>query len=103
MEMRRTIKQALPSIIGLCLCAYFVYHFFQGDRGVFTLIALEAELNKAYVTRDELAEKRTQLENRVARLSSDQLDPDLLDERARLMLDLASPNERVILLPDPAP
>jgi cell division protein FtsB len=42
---------------------------------------------------------RTEFEKRVDRLRSDQLDPDLLDERARVMTGLVRPDEYVIYYP----
>jgi len=38
------------------------------------------------------------LERRVAQLTSSSLDPDLLDERARAMLNFSDPNDVVIFV-----
>ena len=48
-----------------------------------------------------LAAERTRLEHRVQLLRPDSLDPDLLEERARDMLNYGSDDELLILLPDP--
>ena len=51
------------------------------------------------VLADAVAAQRDELENRVARLSSASLDPDLLDERVRAMLNYSRQDEVVIMLP----
>ena len=42
-------------------------------------------------------EQRERLEHRVQLMEPDSLDPDLLEERARLMLNYGYPNDIVIL------
>ncbi len=42
---------------------------------------------------DRLKEERARWQRRIALLKSDDLDPDMLDERARALLDYVAPNE----------
>ena len=57
----------------------------------------QMQLADARAQLDELGAERRAIEHRVSLLRSDRLDPDLLDERARLMLFKARPDEIVIM------
>lgn len=81
---------AFAIIIGV---ANFAYHAIQGDFGLFSIIASEAE-ERALVAELSLAQReRDALENRVARLSEGYLDLDILDEAARDALGLIRSDE----------
>lgn len=84
-------------IIGALLLAYFSYHMVQGDHGLLSLLQLQAKVGQAQTLHSSLQGEREQLEARVALLRPDNLDPDMLEERARVMLNFAHPNEIVIL------
>jgi cell division protein FtsB len=76
---------------------YFVYHLQTGDHGLTARVDLE---RRKAVLAGELAglkEVRARLERDVALLRPDSLDPDMLDERARAILNLAHPDDLVIL------
>ncbi|MBI3710032.1 MAG: septum formation initiator family protein [Proteobacteria bacterium] len=60
---------------------------------------LRERIVEAQAQLDEVTAERRALERRVALLRPDNLDPDLLDERARLVLNLARPDEVVIFDP----
>jgi cell division protein FtsB len=62
-------------------------------------MALNQQLKQTHALADAVAAQRHELENRVERLSSNSLDPDLLDERVRTMLNLARHDDVVIMLP----
>lgn len=58
----------------------------------------EAEkLDKLNVKLAQLSQERKRLEERVASLSGPQIDLDLLEERARIVLRLVAPNEVLLL------
>jgi cell division protein FtsB len=96
-EIRERARLALWPVIGALLLAYFLYHMVQGDHGVLALLQLSAKVSEAERVYAGLHEQRTQLEARVALLRPDNLDPDMLEERARVMLNFAHPNELVII------
>jgi cell division protein FtsB len=98
-DMRRLVKQVAMPVLGIALLAYMAYHAIQGDRGLFAWITLNQRLKEAHALADAVHAQRQELENRVYRLSSASLDPDLLDERVRAMLDYARTDEVVIMLP----
>ena len=75
---------------------YFVFAAVQGESGVFRRIELEAE-RAALIEELQLLEDRVGQEVvRTRRLSDDFLDLDLLDERARVVLGMARPDEILI-------
>ncbi|MBS27511.1 MAG: septum formation initiator [Alphaproteobacteria bacterium] len=84
-------------MIGALLLAYFSYHMVQGDHGLLSLLQLRTKVEQANALHASLQTEREQLEARVALLRPDNLDPDMLEERARVMLNFAHPNELVIL------
>jgi cell division protein FtsB len=76
---------------------YFGYHLQTGDHGLEARAQLEG---RKAVLEGELAglqEVRSRLERDVALLRPESLDPDMLDERARAILDLAHPDDLIML------
>jgi cell division protein FtsB len=86
---------------------YFAYHLETGDHG----LEARAELNgRKDVLEGELAGLKAvkeRIERDVALLRPESLDPDMLDERARAILNLAHQDDLIMLkrrqpVPDPA-
>jgi len=76
---------------------YFGYHLQIGDHGLKARADLE---RRKEVLEGELAgltEVKNRLERDVALLRSENLDPDMLDERARAILNLAHPDDLIML------
>lgn len=101
-ESKRRIRDVAAPVLGLCIVGYFAYHTIEGDRGLVAYVKMTGLISDARAQVEELAAERRALERRVSLLRSDHLDPDLLDERARLMLFLARPDEIVIMDPPAA-
>ena len=96
-EIRYRARSALCPIIGALLLAYFSYHMVQGRQGVLSLLQLQSRVETAEILQASLHNERHEFESRVALLRPDNLDPDMIEERARVMLNFAYPNEIVIL------
>ena len=101
-EIRYRARSALWPIIGALLLASFSYHMVQGQQGVLSLLQLQTKVEKAETIHAAVRAERVELEARVALLRPDNLDPDMIEERARVMLNFAHPNEIVILQPETA-
>ena len=99
-DIRRRIKQVAPQFLSACVMLYFLYHAVQGDRGFLAWLRLTQDLEQAKLTAVEVGSQRERLEERVGRLQPEHLDPDLLDERARALLNLGRPDEFVIVRPE---
>ena len=84
------------SIGVIAAIGYFTYAAIQGNYGTFRRIQVEAKAMKLERELAALQTQRAVLENRTRRLSSDYLDLELLDERARKVLGLSRGDEIVI-------
>jgi cell division protein FtsB len=99
-EIKRRAKDVIGPVLGFCVVGYFAYHSIEGDRGLVAYLRLTEQIQLARSQLAEVAAERKALEQRVGLLRPNQLDPDMLDERARLLLNLARPDE--IVIPDPS-
>jgi len=102
LEIKKRLRLAAPPIIGACVFGYFVYHAVEGDRGIMAWLRLSHELAASQMILADVSLERQMLQHRVDLLSSSSLDPDLLDERARAMLNVAEPDDRLVILPKAA-
>ena len=98
-EMRRRAKVLVAPVLGLALTGYFAYHLVEGDRGLRAWMRTTQELRLAKTGLADVAAERAKLERRAANMRADHLDRDLLDTQVRRMLDLAAPDEIVIIQP----
>jgi cell division protein FtsB len=102
-DLRQRARQLTGPLIVAALVAYLGYHAVQGERGLVAWLRLSQQVEQ---TRAALALSRAEeyrLAHRVALLRPDGLDPDMLEERARAVLNLAHPNDLVIFTPPEAP
>ena len=97
-EIRRRGRHVLPQVLLAATLGYFGYHIIQGEHGILAWLRLEKEVRIAKANAAVLSAERAQLEHRVSLLRPDSLDPDLLDERARAVLDYGRGDEMVVLL-----
>ncbi len=98
-EIRRRARDVVGPTLGALLVAYFAYHSVQGDRGIMAWIHMKLQVAQAETTYVRLHAVRTEFEARADRLRADKLDPDLLDERARITAGLVRADELVIYYP----
>ncbi len=98
-EIRRRGRHILPPVLLAATLGYFGYHVIQGERGVVAWLQLEKDLRLARANAAVLSQEKAQLEHRVSLLRPNSLDPDLLEERARAVLNYARDGEMLVLLP----
>src|SRR5262245_16681710 len=99
LDFRKGLRTLLPQILGAAICAYFVYHSVQGERGLIAWLQLSREIDTSQSVLADLSAERAALEHRVSLLRAESLDPDMLEEQARTMLNFAGPDDRTLLLP----
>ena len=92
-EFRRRLRHAIGPFLGLTAVVYFAYHTVQGDRGLFAWWRLNHDVHTAEATLTTLQAEQSRLERRGQLLRPDRLDPDMLEERARVMDNLGRPDE----------
>lgn len=98
-EMRRHARVLIAPVFGIAATGYFVYHTIEGDRGVGAWVRINHELGVAQDNLDAVTKQREALDHRVRDMRPDHVDPDLLDEEVRKNLEMAQPNEIVIIRP----
>lgn len=98
-EFSRRLKSLAAQLLGACVAGYFIYHAVQGDRGILAWLRVNQQLEAAQVELAKSATDRAALEQRVALLNNSSLDLDMLEERARIMLNFSDPDDVVIFLP----
>ncbi len=103
-ELGHRLRQIMAPLLIASLAGYFAYHAVQGERGVIAWLKLRQQIERteAALQASRLEEQR--LAHRVSLLRPESLDRDLLDERARAVLNLAARNEQVVFIApaDPA-
>lgn len=96
------IKRFGTSVFLAVAIAYFGYHALTGEQGVLNWIVVENEIRAAEAELAIAVAERRELEDTAARLRSDSLDLDYVEERARDILNVAHPREFIVEIePDP--
>lgn len=80
----------------IALMAYLTFAALQGEHGLFRLFQIEAQEKRLTAELAELRAAREAIANKTERLSSGDLDLDLLDEQARRVLGLGRADEILI-------
>ena len=95
-EVRRRARRMTVPILGAVFVCYFAVHAIHGDRGVITLMQLRKQAEAAEAELAGVRAERAELERKIALLRSEGIDPDMLDERARIMTGLAFPGDLIL-------
>jgi cell division protein FtsB len=99
---RNTGRLIVPAI-ALLFLAYFGFHAYHGEFGIYSKYQLEAravELNAELAT---IRAERIETERRVQLLHDGTLEKDMLDEQARRALNLSHTDEITIMLDSSQP
>lgn len=87
------------ALLNVCVMGYFGYHVIIGNHGLLSRWRLTDEVSQLELKLKTLQQRRGALEHKVSLVRPESLDPDMLDERARIILNLAHPNDITILRP----
>jgi cell division protein FtsB len=102
MIVRRRLRSFLAAL-GLytsaaLLIGYFGVNAYTGAHGLKATQDLAVELNGLTAELARLKAERANWEHRVSLLQAKAIDPDLLDERARALLEYSDPHELILML-----
>ena len=97
-KQRNTGRLIVPVISALFL-AYFGFHAYHGEFGIYSKYAFEARAAELRERLDAVRGQRLELEHRVQLLHDGTLEKDMLDEQARRALNLSQSDEMTIMLP----
>ena len=92
-------RQILAPVVFATVFGYFGYHLVNGDRGLLAMVHLQREVLVAEQNLTEAETTRKIWERRVSALRNQSLDPDMLDERARVLLNFSRKDDIVIFTP----
>jgi cell division protein FtsB len=92
-------RQILAPVIFATVFGYFGYHLVNGDRGLLAMVHLQRENQIADQNLAEAEATRKIWELRVSELRNQSLDPDMLDERSRILLNYARKDDVIIFTP----
>ncbi len=81
----------------LGLLGFFAWHAQEGPRGFAFREKLASQSRQLSEELAAIEKQRTDFETRVALLRPESVDPDMLDEMARSTLDVAGPNDLIVL------
>lgn len=98
----RTRRQRILQAAGLycaaaAMIAYFGFHAYHGDHGIKAKQQFLAEIDTLNGELAALRREKTEVGRRVALMRSDAIDPDMLDQRAREILNFADPRDLVLV------
>lgn len=96
-SLQNKVKNSGFLLLCILLFIYFSYFSINGDRGLLKYVYLSNEIAQAKKIAEQYNAQKSKLESKVKLLSSSSLDLDLLDERARFVLNFASDDEFIIL------
>jgi cell division protein FtsB len=92
-------RQILAPVIFATVFGYFGYHLVNGDRGLLAMVHLQGENQVALQNFAEAETTRKIWERRVSELRNQSLDPDMIDERARILLNYARKDDLIVFTP----
>jgi cell division protein FtsB len=96
--MKRILRAAAAPVIFLTLTVYFGYNVIHGSRGFVAQSRESREIVQARQDLKTVLARRDRWEARVAALKSTAIEPDMLDQQARAVLNLANPADLVVPL-----
>ena len=96
----RSILQTVTLHLGAAsLIGYFAFQGYNGQYGLVARRHFEEQMQALTQERDLLRAQREASEAKVHLLSPERVDADMLDEQARLLLNLVHPKDLVMLRP----
>jgi cell division protein FtsB len=96
--LKNALRAALPPAVFLAITGYFAWNAVHGSRGLEAQQVQRAELLRAQAEFAAVDTERAQWEIRIADLSPQSIGPDMLDDQARRVLNLADPGDLVVQL-----
>jgi cell division protein FtsB len=102
MVTRKSLRSVLNALFlytfAALLIGYFGVNAYDGDRGIKAKEDIDRQM--AALTGDlaRLQAEQAQWERRLALLKPDDIDPDMLDERARALLDYSDPHDLTLIV-----
>ena len=105
MVTRKRVRSILTAlglyVIAALLIGYFGVNAFSGNRGLKAKQDMDQQTAELSAELAQLKVERARWEHCIALLKSNGVDPDMLDERARALLDYVNPHDLTMMLAEP--
>ena len=105
MVTRKRLRSILTAlglyVTAALLIGYFGINAFSGNHGLKAKQDIDQQMAELSTELARLKVERGRWERRIALLKSNGVDPDMLDERARALLDYAHPHDLTMMLAEP--
>ena len=106
MVTRKRLRSILTALglyaMAALLIGYFGVNAYSGNHGLKAQKDIDQQMATLSGELTRLQHEQAQWERRIALLRSGSIDADMLDERARALLDYVDPND-ITLMPEPHP
>ena len=94
------MRRLAPTLFLAVMVVYFAYHALAGEQGLISWLGYQRKIESLREEATYLEAERDRLARHERLLSSDSLDLDFLEERARALLFLEDPDDVVVRLED---
>jgi len=102
MVIRPRLRAFLTALCLYVVAALFIGYFgvnaYTGKNGIKAREGLDRQIADLAGELERVKAERVRWERRVALLKSDRIDPDMLDERARQLLNYADPRDVTVMI-----
>ena len=96
--IRNRLRALAPPVVFLAITYYFGWNAVHGKSGLEAQAVQQVQLKQAVARHEQVAAQRAAWQTKIADLSGQSIQPDMLDEQARQVLNLANPQDMVIEL-----
>ncbi|ANK72222.1 septum formation initiator family protein [Ensifer adhaerens] len=93
---KRKLGRLVMPLIAVAFLSYFGYHSIHGGYGLKATEQFDRQIVERQARLDKLTKQRMILEKEVQLMSDGSLERDMLDEKARLALNMSRSDEIVI-------
>jgi cell division protein FtsB len=100
-RLRKVLNALALYTIAALVIGYFGVNAYTGNHGLRAKQDLDQQIGNLTSELATLKNERETWERRVALLKPESIDPDMLDERARALLDYADPRDLTLRLKQP--
>ncbi len=94
--IRRLLTRGRLPLICSAIMLYYGYHAIYGAHGFITGVDFDKRISHKEQQLGELVSQRQEIEQRIELMKPGQVDPDILDERLRMLLGYGRTDEIVI-------
>lgn len=96
-RLHRIAQTVALYMLAAAAISYFGFHAYHGDHGIKAREQFLTEMTDLRRELRELKRERGEVERRVTLMSGSAIDPDMLDQRAREILNYVDPQDLVLV------